>query len=384
VEALLWFLLPLAAASGWLAAKHGTRPGQHARTRSLPSEYIQGLNYLLAEQPDKALEIFIRLVEVDLDTFETHLALGNLFRRRGEVDRAIRIHSNLVNRPHLESTFKARALIELARDYLKAGLLDRAEALLHDVIPYGLQSREAYQHLRELYEQEKDWRSAIQAAINLQSQTGRSQANTIAHYYCELSEAAAAGGKIDSAIDLAQKALAQDPDCARANLLLGNYASGSGDYAGAIERYRNVHTQDPRLIPLTLEKLKLAYDKTEGARVYLDYLEELYRQTRSVPVLLFVIEKLHDYDEESRIDNLLDKAVTRSRVPLRLLREYLKRRFRRESEESLVGVAKALDTHVGERPDYVCSNCGLETKTMFWQCPGCHGWGTVKPAIDPA
>src|SRR5688572_4396406 len=118
-------------------ARYGNKPLRSTGSRNLPSEYIQGLNYLLAEQPDKALEIFIRLVEVDLDTFETHLALGNLFRRRGEVDRAIRIHSNLVNRPHLESTFKARALIELGRDYLKAGLLDRAEALFHEVIPYG-------------------------------------------------------------------------------------------------------------------------------------------------------------------------------------------------------------------------------------------------------
>lgn len=382
MEPLLWLLLPVAAASGWIAARRN-RPPQHRwdAMRNLPTEYIQGLNYLLTEQPDKALEVFIRVVEVDLDTFETHLALGNLFRRRGETDRAIRVHNNLVNRPQLESALKARALVELARDYLKAGLLDRAEALLHEVVPYGSQNREAYQHLRDLYEQEKDWHSAIQAAGSLQGQTGRSEAPIIAHYYCELSVAAAEKGDAETAVSLARKALAQDPDCARANLLLGDYARNAGNGAEALDRYQHLHAQDPRLIPLTLERVKQSCEQGNGVDSCLPYLIELHERTGNVSLLLFLIDLLKELGRESDIDRLLDAALSNNpHVPLVLVREYVRRKLGNDLNPLRDNLLRALETHSSDSPAFQCHNCGLGTKRMFWQCPGCHGWGTVKPA----
>src|SRR5215211_2488745 len=152
---LLWLLIPLAAVSGWYAAIRTTKNCSERSTSLIPDEYIKGLNFLLNEQPDKALEVFIRIVEVDPDTVETHIVLGNLFRRRGEVDRAIRIHQNLIIRPNLSFTSRANALLELGRDYLRAGLLDRAESVLKEVARTGGQTRQAYRHLRDIYEQEK-------------------------------------------------------------------------------------------------------------------------------------------------------------------------------------------------------------------------------------
>lgn len=384
MQELIWLLLPIAAASGWYAAVRSSRKKYSDDTpRVLPNEYIQGLNYLLAEQPDKALEVFIRLVEVDLDTFDTHLALGSLFRRRGEVDRAIRIHENLVKRPKLESEFKVKALLELARDYLTAGLLDRAEALLHEVIPYGTQNRKAYEHLRELYEQEKDWYSAIQMAVNLQSQTGRSQAHTIAHYYCELAELAAEKAQYDSAVQMAEKALSNDPDCARANILLGDYAFKQEDYSKAIQHYHLAHEQEPKLIPVTLDRLVLAHQHSGSSEENFRYLRELYAKTRNVPLLLFIIENMTAASDRKAVDSLLERELeSEERIPLPLLREYLKRRAQNGSTDSLLTAAKAIDTHLGAQPAYLCSTCGLETKSMFWQCPGCHGWGTVKPVHE--
>jgi len=156
---IYWLLLLLAGAAGFYIA-HSYHSGKSKP--KIPGEYLKGLNYLLNEQPDKALEVFIDLADVDTETVETHLVLGNMFRRRGEVDRAIRIHQNLIARPALESIYKSTALLELAKDYLKAGLLDRAEALFNDVISIGLQTDEAYPLLLSLYEQEKEWGKAIE------------------------------------------------------------------------------------------------------------------------------------------------------------------------------------------------------------------------------
>ena len=153
---LLWLLLPLAAASGWLAARFEYRRNA-AKQLDLPSAYFQGLNFLLNEQPDKAIEIFIRVLEVNSDTVETHLALGNLFRRRGEVERAIRVHQNLIARPTLGKEQRSQALLEPGQDYFKAGLFDRAENLFLELAEIRAHSEQALALLRHIYQQEKEW-----------------------------------------------------------------------------------------------------------------------------------------------------------------------------------------------------------------------------------
>ena len=183
---LLWLLLPLAAASGWLAARRGVRGTKAQLMPELSSDYFQGLNYLLNEQPDKAIEVFVRMLEVNSDTVETHLALGNLFRRRGEVDRAIHIHQNLIARPTLKPEQRTQALMELGQDYMRAGLLDRAESLFEELVQVDAHTAAALQQLLVIYQQEKDWDRAIQTARRLGVVSGRNMAPVIAQYYCEL------------------------------------------------------------------------------------------------------------------------------------------------------------------------------------------------------
>ena len=235
---IYWLLLLLAGVIGWFLAqifyKNRSKP-------KIPGEYLKGLNYLLNEQPDKALEVFIDLVDVDTETVETHLVLGNMFRRRGEVDRAIRIHQNLIARPALEAIDKSTALLELAKDYLKAGLLDRAETLLNDVIEIGMQTDEAYPLLLGLYEQEKEWSLAIETTKKLEKVKGKKMNHITAHYYCELSEVAFENSGNDEnepkklAKQLAKKALSYDKNCARASVLLGNIAMHEENYKAAIK-----------------------------------------------------------------------------------------------------------------------------------------------------
>ncbi|NNF96569.1 MAG: tetratricopeptide repeat protein, partial [Halobacteria archaeon] len=182
---ILFFLLPIAALSGWWLGRRSKARRQEESSLELPSSYLRGLNYLLNEQQDKAIDLFIQLLDVDNDTVETHLALGSLFRRRGEVDRAIRIHQNLIARPTLSKEQRMQALFELGQDYMRAGLLDRAETLLGELIGNEPHTVAALQHLLDIYQQEKDWDKAIQIAQRLESRTGQSKRNLIAQYYCE-------------------------------------------------------------------------------------------------------------------------------------------------------------------------------------------------------
>lgn len=385
---LLWLfvlLLPVAAASGWFAARRSYRRRAAEEGPAIPEEYIQGLNYLLNEQRDKALEVFIRLVEVDSNTIETHLVLGTLFRRRGEVERAIRIHQNLIARPDLESSYQTQALLELGRDYLAAGLLDRAEELFKEVIGMGQQVAEAYRRLREIYEQEKDWDSAIEAAVNLQNAAGKSQAHVIAQYYCEIGEASAAAGETPAAVQMAKKALAYDRDCVRASILLGDLAFGKGDYKSAIRHYGDVHAQDPDFLPVILPKLKAVYEQTNEPEGYTQFLRELLsRHDRNTALILSLIESLARQGDDQAVERLFEARFSSQKVPLEIVREYIRFAEGGAGDPAMQArITAALDAYLGNQASHLCSRCGFRTKTLFWRCPGCHGWGSVKP-VDHA
>src|ERR1700755_2875600 len=168
-------LLPVAAASGWYLGKRSSERRRHARVSELSSSYFRGLNYLLNEQPDKAIEVFLQLAEFNRDTVETHLALGNLFRRRGEVDRAIRVHQHLIARPNLSNEEKTVAMLELGEDYMRAGLLDRAETLFADLVAIDAHVPNALRHLISIYQHEKDWAKAIEHAHRIEVANGESE-----------------------------------------------------------------------------------------------------------------------------------------------------------------------------------------------------------------
>lgn len=383
---LLWLLIPLAAVSGWYAANRSTRSRSDRPESLIPDEYIRGLNFILNEQPDKALEVFIRIVEVDSDTIETHIVLGNLFRRRGEVDRAIRIHQNLIARPNLSPGHKSDALLELGRDYLSAGLLDRAESLFKEVVQIGGQTAQACRHLREIYEQEKDWLKAIDTAVRLQNECGVPQAEVIAHYYCELGEAERADGRHHLASQYARKALDHDRTCARASILLGDLAMDKADYKTSIKFYGNVYAQRPDLIALVLPKLKEAYMRRGDHDGYLSLLQGIREGNRSLAVALSLAASLK-YSDPPAVDEIFAAELSRPAVPLQMIREFIQTRLQyhhgKRNNASLATVAKALDSHLERQASHLCNRCGLETKGLYWQCPGCHGWGTIKP-IDQA
>ncbi|MGI9304113.1 MAG: lipopolysaccharide assembly protein LapB [Gammaproteobacteria bacterium] len=379
---LLWLLLPLAAASGWYVAACSYRA--RGAGSAIPHECIKGLNYLLNEEQGKALEIFVGLIEADEDSVEPHFVLAQMFRRRGETDRAIKIHQNLLARTNLSRAHKLEAMLELGKDYLKAGLLDRAEGLFKQVIGEddNKANAEAYELLRELYEQEKDWQSAIESATSFESHTGKSQANIIAHYCCELGEAKAAAGERIDAEELARKALDYDSNCARASILLGDLAFEYADYAGAIEHLGKIHHQQSTFLALVLPKLRLAFEKIDDRLGYVRFLQEIKHDDLNVSSRLSLIDSLIKQGDHKTAEEIIELELRKPNVPLRIIRLYAqltKAGNGAAPDPAIEKVIEALDSHLDKEVSHQCEHCGFQTGGLFWCCPGCHGWGTVKP-----
>ncbi len=375
---LLWLLLPAAAASGWLMAKRSA-PRVGTPGTLLRSDIFKGLNYVLNEQPDKAIEVFLRLVEVDNETVETHMALGNLFRRRGEVDRAIRVHQNLIARPTLNVEQRAQALSELAADYMRAGLLDRAEGLYLELAHEEVHAPAALTALVEIYQQERDWERAIEARRKLDGLTGQSQDEVIAQYYCELAEQTRHDRV--AATTLLERALTSDARCARANFILGDMAREAGELRAAIGAYRRVYEQDPRLMPEIIGPLRRCYEQLGEPAALRGYLEEVAeRDAQGAPVVVLAGLILSDEGPKAAI-RFLEQQLQRSPT-LPGLKSLIDIHLTEGTtpEEALLPRLRTYmhDVHE-ERPGYQCRHCGFTGHALYWQCPSCKAWNQLRP-----
>lgn len=380
----LWLLLPLAAASGWLVGRYGKRRREsEAAAEDLRSNYFKGINYLLNEQPDKAIEVFIKVLEVDSETVETHLALGNLYRRRGEVDRAIRIHQNLIARPNLDSAQRSEALLELGHDYLSAGLLDRAENLLQELADNGDYRVQALRQLIDIYEQEKDWNRAIDSARQLEKATGNHLSPVIAHYQCELAERFRDAGDVDGALGLLKKAHATHGDCVRASILEGDVLTDQGEHERAIQAYQRVEEQDADYLPETIERIQncfTALGRHEEMDRYLNGLMERYGWI--TPMLALTDLKRDREGAAGAIAFISDQLRRRTSVRGldRLLELELEIEGGNGEQRAHVSILKDLTGELlSDRPIYKCRHCGFPARLLHWQCPSCKHWNTIKP-----
>ncbi len=378
---LFWLLLPTAAAVSWYIARRGSERISGARVNRLRSSYFRGLNYLLNEQPDKAIEVFLHIAEVDSDTVETHLALGNLFRRRGEVDRAIRVHQNLVARPNLSAEQKTQALLELGEDYMRAGLLDRAETLFTDLVGIDARAPSALRHLISIYQQERDWRKAIDHARRLEQATGESQARLMAQYHCELAEHARSRKDPDAARRHLAEAFACEPQCVRGLMISARTALDAGDPVSAAVALEQVVEKDIEFVPEILAPVLSCYDQLgEGhrAREFLRMLTERYEGITPVIALTRLIEQ--DEDGAAAASYLAEQL--RSRPSIRGLMHLiaLSLKSAQGSDRTALAVLDELVRKLVEgKAVYRCTRCGFGARAHHWQCPSCKSWGSVKP-----
>jgi len=379
---LFWFLLPVAAATGWLAARRSHEQGGKTSKDQRAPAYFKGLNHLLNEQPDKAIDVFVKMLEVDSDTVETHLALGNLFRRRGEVERAIRIHQNLIARPTLSREQRALALLELGQDYMRAGLFDRAESLFEELVGMDMYVEQATEHLRIIYQQEKDWADCLKVAKKQEQLTGRSLGIERAHYYCEMAQERFVNKDYASAKHFLKKANHADAKCVRATLLQGEIESAEHTPKLAIKTLKRAEQQDLAYIPEILPLLVKCYEQLGDRQAMLSYMRHLNRQTSSITVALelgrliqedegdeaaidFLTEYLHRYPNLEGLDRLISLSLHGDRDGL---------------ADSLKILRQLVEKMVQARSGYQCGRCGFAAKMLHWQCPGCQSWSSIKPA----
>jgi len=377
---LLLLLLPVAAFSGWWIAKRNMSATAKVHT-DLSSHYFEGLNYLLNEQPDKAIEVFIKMLEVDSETVETHLALGNLFRRRGEVDRAIRIHQNLIARPTLDGQQRTHALYELSEDYMYAGLLDRAEALFSELVDIGDYKQQALQRLIEIYQQEKDWDKAIETMRKLEGTSGERKSGVIAHYYCELAEHARQNKDMDLARKMIKKAFSSDRKCVRASILLGDIETGLGNYKQAIRAYKQVEDQNPEYISEVIKSLCVCYEHTGNLKELADYLRKILENHGGITPMLALAQLIKEQDGENEAIAFIIEQL-RQRPSVRGLDQLIELNLVRAegtARENLLILNDLMKKVMEGRPVYKCNTCGFTGKVMHWYCPSCKNWNTVKP-----
>ena len=377
---LLAGLFLLLAAAGWALGRFGERDEEEA-PQPLNIDYLKGLNFLLNEQTDQALEHFLEMVRVDDKTIETHFALGNLFRRRGEVDRAIRIHQNIIARPDLAAEQRDQALFSLAKDYLGAGLLDRAEKLFVRLAQGSRYQVQALENLCRIYEQEKEWEKAIEAGQKLETLGGRSLALQIAHYYCELAEGAAAAGDYSSARQFVKKAQAGRPRTLRGALTRAHIARETDDYKTALRLYHRIIEENTYLIAEALPEIVASYE-SEGSTAGLD------------KVLKTMLDKNPDMSPlvaYTAIVNaiggvpVIDACVERYLLEEPTLAEFVDLQELTAGETdahdaALKKVRSALSKLASATPRYQCQECGFSSQRLLWQCPSCRNWETQRPA----
>ncbi len=366
----------LAAAAGWFFARQ--RPaGQGEPQRPLKAQYFEGLNFLLNEEPDKALEVFLRMVEVDDETVETHFALGALYRRRGEADKAIRVHENIMARPGLQADHREHAMFALGEDYFRAGLYDRAEQLFQRLAEGTGRRLAALRYLLRIYEQQGEWRDAITTYERLKYLVSPEFPTAIAHYYCELAEAAREKKDYAAARQLLHKVRDEQRNFPRSALLRADIALEEGNPELAIRLSRRVVELHPHLLPLALPRFMKAMHATQNEAILSAFqawvqAEPARRAEIAYAAIVaglesepFVIECLRDF---IRVDpNLSELVPALAGDPAKL------------GQGELKALSAALGRIFRRTQRYRCVECGLSSATHFWQCPGCRSWDGLTP-----
>lgn len=360
--------------------RFGEREGEEV-SPPLNIDYLKGLNFLLNEQTDQALEHFLAMVRVDDKTIETHFALGSLFRRRGEVDRAIRIHQNIIARPDLAAEQRDQALYSLAKDYLHAGLLDRAENICQRLAEGSRYQVQALENLCNIYEQEKEWEKAIDAGKRLETLSGRSLALQIAHYYCELAEAAAARKDYAAARAYVKKAQAGRPRTLRGALTRAHIARETNDNKTALRLYHRIIDEHTYLLAEALPETVATYERdgsTEGLDKAMRSMLDKNPDMRGLVAYTAIVNDL------GRIP-ILDECVEEYILKEPTLAEFvdLQQLTTADAEmraAALTKVRRALSNLARSTPRYQCQECGFSSQRLLWQCPSCRNWETQRPA----
>lgn len=375
-----WWLLalPLFFTLGWIAARVDINQLLSEST-TLPAAYFKGLNFLITDQHDKAIEAFVEAVEANADSLELHFALGSLFRRRGEVDRAIHLHLNLLDRRELPEPQKMAVMAELAQDYLKAGLLDRAEELFKS-LDDSRYKQPALRALLEIYVREREWERAIESAKELERLSGVPFRKEIAQYYCEMAMKSILTNDHHTARHELEKALDANKGCVRANILLGDMEAADGAHKVAISMWKRVEFQKPEYLGLIAARMLTSYRAIGKLDEGMTQLRS-YLQTYKLPSLQAVVYEAVLAEQGPESAAVLAREELSKKPSLQTLDQLLKARmlFDKHDQQDTNLTQQTVRAAIGNRNAFVCDQCGFRAKNFHWQCPACNAWEAIAP-----
>lgn len=379
---LLFLLLPVAMGYGWFMGRNSVKQKDQTATQDLSIKYSTGLNYLLSNQQDKAIDFLIETLKVEDDTVEAHFAMANLFRRRGELDRALKIHEHLVRQGNLPTKAKQQAIFELAKDFLSAGLYDRAEKMFYSLIKtkeYGLKS---HQSLMQIYQSTKDWHQGLELQKSIVKLKDRRLLHELANFYCELATLAKEQGEFIQVIELLESALKFDHNSCRANWLLASIYESHGQYEEACKCYQDIYEQDKEYFPDVIEKMHTCYQKVEAEAEFFTFIRKVYDETGGASALIKYLEHMSNRYGQQKANEFLLSALKR-RPTIRGFKHFIKLQLAnspsKAHSESLDVIKELISAYISMRPRYSCRTCGFNSSTHYWACPSCHDWEQLKP-----
>ncbi|RDV27304.1 lipopolysaccharide assembly protein LapB [Alteromonas aestuariivivens] len=379
---LLFLLLPVAAGYGWIMGRNSVRQAQRKQSSILSRHYYKGLNFLLSDQPDKAVDTLIKMININSDTIETHIAMGNFFRHRGEIDRAIRVHQNLVSREEIQPSQRENALKELGRDYTQAGFLERAENAFLQLLNSDKHYLVAQQQLFSIYQTTKEWGRAIELAERMVECHGDNDdvSERLAHFYCEQAQLELANQKTAQAELLLQKAVNADEHAVRPWLMLGEIALQKKNYQDAHAYFLQVAERDINWFSEAVPHLESIAEQTGEWDKFSETLEAHWQQC-ATSYLAMVDVLLHKGETSKAIEYLLEQLHTRPTMKgfKTLMGLYIDQIDDTASTESLRQLKELVEAQLNQRPKYRCQSCGFSGRKLYWLCPSCKKWGVVKP-----
>ena len=379
---LLFLLLPVAMGYGWFMGRNSVKQNDHSAKQELSIKYSTGLNYLLSNQQDKAIDYLLEALKVEDDTVEAHFAMANLFRRRGELDRALKVHEHLVRQKHLPNSAKQQAVFELAKDFLSAGLYDRAESMFHKLLKskiYGLKSLTA---LMQIYQSTKDWQQGIVLKKAVVKTRDKKLLHTLANFYCELASTALEQDEFIEVIELLEHALSHDPNSSRANWLMAQIYENHKQFNEACQCYKAIYEQDKEFFPDVIEKMFLCYQALDAEEEFFKFIKKVYDETGSTSALIKYLSHIEKAKGLNHAKTFILSALKR-RPTIRGFKHFVKMQMT-ESEsdntsENLEVIRELVSAYLNVKHRYSCRTCGFNSGTHYWSCPSCHDWEQLKP-----
>ncbi|MDY0972457.1 lipopolysaccharide assembly protein LapB [Siccibacter turicensis] len=379
---LLFLLLPVAAAYGWYMGRRSAHQDKQQEASRLSRDYVTGVNFLLSNQQDKAVDLFLDMLKEDTGTVEAHLTLGNLFRSRGEVDRAIRIHQSLMESASLTYDQRLLAIQQLGRDYMAAGMYDRAEEMFAQLVDETDFRVSALQQLLQIYQATSDWQKAIDTAERL-VKLGKDQKRVeIAHFYCELALQMMGNDDMDKAMSLLKKGAAADRNSARVSIMMGRIFIAKGEYNKAVESLERVIEQDRELVSEILEMLQVCYQQLGKPDEWAEFLKRCVEENTGATAELMLAEVMEQREGPETAQVYVTRQLQRHptmRVFHRLMDYHLQEAEEGRAKESLMVLREMVGEQVRTKPRYRCQKCGFTAFTLYWHCPSCRAWSSIKP-----